>query len=205
MRKERVWRVLGPFFQAWIPESSDILDIRCGFGEFLNNVRGRRRIGIDLNPQAREYLDGEIEFRCGDVRDLSAIGDESFDCVFCSNLLEHLESKQAVEALARDVARILRAGGQFIIMGPNCRLLPGAYWDFWDHHVAITERSLSELLRATGFSIENLFARFLPYTTKGALPARPWLVRFYLNMPIVWPLFGRQFLIRARKSGGSKS
>jgi hypothetical protein len=42
-------------------------------------------------------------------------------------------------------------------------------------------------------------ARFLPYTTRSALPQASWLIRLYLKIPLAWLLFGRQFLLRAVK------
>jgi len=40
----------------------------------------------------------------------------------------------------------------------------------------------------------------LPYTTQGALPTHPLLVKAYLKLPLVWPLLGKQFFIVARKT-----
>src|SRR5207247_9004253 len=49
---------------------------------------------------------------------------------------------------------------------PYTPLSRSAYWDFIDHHVALTERSLTEAASAAGFDVEHLVPRFLPYTTK---------------------------------------
>jgi hypothetical protein len=90
-------------------------------------------------------------------------------------------------------------------MGPNVRYLPGAYWDFWDHFVPISDVSIVEALRNRGFEIERVWGRFLPYTMAGRgrtgvsaslLEAG---LRVYLSMPWLWPLFGRQFLVIARR------
>ncbi len=50
-----------------------------------------------------------------------------------------------------------------------------------------------------GFQIDKCIARFLPYTTQGALPTHPLLVRAYLALPFVWRFFGKQFFIVASK------
>jgi len=54
-------------------------------------------------------------------------------------------------------------------------------------------------LQQSGFEIEKVIPRFLPYTTKSALPTHPFLIKAYLKMPIFWPLLGKQFLVTARK------
>jgi SAM-dependent methyltransferase len=171
----------------------------CGFGEFLNHVRCARRIGIDLNPEAPKYLDKAVEFHAGDVCDLKMVPDATVNVVFTSNLMEHLPSKEAALRMLGEARRVLKPGGQFIAMGPNLRFLPGEYWDFWDHLLPITDRSLAEALGSLDFKIVEQRARFLPYTTRSALPQAPWLVRLYLNLPFAWCLFGRQFLLRAAK------
>jgi hypothetical protein len=75
----------------------------------------------------------------------------------------------------------------------------GAYWDFYDHHLPLTHNSLFEGLAIHGFIVDLIIDRFLPYTTKSSLPAHPWLISLYFKMPFVWPIFGRQFFVVARK------
>ena len=95
--------------------------------------------------------------------------------------------------------RCLRPGAGIIAMGPNIRYLPGKCWAFYDHHLALTESSLSEVMPETGFTIEERIPRFLPYTTSGNAERPVWMLRWYLKLPLAWPLFGKQFLVVARK------
>jgi hypothetical protein len=82
------------------------------------------------------------------------------------------------------------------------RLIPGVYWDFFDHHVPLSDRSLCELLAITGFELLHVEPRFLPYTTRSALPQAPWLVALYLALrPFSSAVLGKQFLIIAKKVG----
>ena len=84
-------------------------------------------------------------------------------------------------------------------MGPNVKLVPGAYWDFWDHYIPLTESSLSEALENRGFHIARKQAAFLPYTMAGKKPAPLALVRLYLALPLLWRFLGKQFLVVAEK------
>jgi len=198
--KQRIWKVLvRSCFQKWVAPAAVVLDLGCGFGEFLNHVRCARRIGIDVNPDAAKHLEAGIEYHAGDVRNLPQLPDGSVDVVFTSNLMEHLPSKDDVAKMVREARRVLKSGGQLIALGPNLRYLAGEYWDFWDHLTPITDRSLAELLGSLDLNVVEQRARFLPYTTRSRLPQAPWLVWLYLKLPFVWPLFGRQFLLRAVK------
>ena len=93
---------------------------------------------------------------------------------------------------------MLKPDGRLIVLQPNIRYVGAAYWDFIDHRVALTERSLVEAAQAAGFEVETLIPRFLPYTTKSRLPQSPWLVRAYLRVPLAWRLMGKQTLLVAR-------
>ena len=130
---------------------------------------------------------------------LSDVVRDKADVVFTSNFLEHLPDKKSLDRLLDQVMLTLKLGGRFLILGPNLRYLSGQYWDFYDHHLALTHLSLSEALKLKGFTIDVCINRFLPYTTQGALPTHPNLLWLYLKLPFVWRLLGKQFFIVARK------
>lgn len=194
-----VWRILlESFFQPLIGEDKSVLDLGCGWGEFINQVRAKRRLGMDLNPASRAHLAPEVEFLEQDCALPWQLPDASLDTVFTSNFLEHLPSKEALRDTLAQAHRCLRPGGNIICLGPNAKCLAGRYWDFWDHHVALTENSLAEILRLQGFEIERSVARFLPFTMSRRRERPLWLIRPYLRMPWLWWLIGRQFLVVGR-------
>jgi dolichol-phosphate mannosyltransferase len=198
--KQRIWKVIvGSFFQKWVREEHTVLDLGCGQGEFLNAIRCRRRLGVDLMPGGQRFLDPAVEFHQGSVCELDHLDAGSVDVVFTSNLMEHLPGKSEAEQMLSEARRVLRPGGHFIAMGPNIRLLANDYWDFWDHLVPISDRSLAEALVTQGYSVDAVYPRFLPYTTKSRLPRWAWLVWCYLKCRPAWSVLGKQFLVIARK------
>lgn len=199
-RRDAIWRALcTDYFQPLIGGVDTVVDVACGYGEFINNIVAPRRVALDLNPASADRLETGIEFHQCDARQLGSVIDGAADLVFTSNFLEHLPDKAALDAFLGQVMTALRPGGTFLVLGPNLRYLPGQYWDFYDHHLGLTHLSLSEALELAGFEIGRCVPRFLPYTTKGALPTHPLLVRAYLRLPLAWRLLGKQFLIAARK------
>jgi SAM-dependent methyltransferase len=198
--RQRIWEALcDSFFDAFIAPDATVLDIACGYGEFINAVRCGRRIAIDINPDARRHLRPDVTFLHQSSTNLAGIASDSIDVAFESNFFEHLASKDEVRTVVDEVRRTLRPGGRFIMLQPNIRYVGGAYWDFWDHHIAMTERSLAELLVNCGMRIHTVIPRFLPYTTRSRLPQHPALVRAYLKLPPLWKILGKQFLIVAEK------
>jgi hypothetical protein len=85
-----------------------------------------------------------------------------------------------------------------LVLQPNYRLVGAAYWDFIDHRVALTVRSLEEAARLGGFEMVCVIKRFLPCTTKSWLPRNAALVRAYLAFPPAWLVLGRQTLYVGR-------
>jgi SAM-dependent methyltransferase len=198
--RRAIWRVLiHDFFQAYVRPADAVLDLGCGYGEFINQIRCGRRFAMDLNPDMPRRVDPGVQPLQQDCAAEWRLPDGALDVVFTSNFFEHLPDKAALGRTLDQAARCLKPGGRIIALGPNIKYLPGAYWDFWDHYLPLTELSLREALENRGFKLERCVARFLPYTMAGG-PAYPLaLVRLYLRLPWLWPLRGRQFLVVATK------
>jgi SAM-dependent methyltransferase len=198
--RNRVWQVLATeFFNRWIPGDATVLDLGCGYGEFINNVRAGRKLAMDLNPDAPKHLDPSVNFLAQDCSVAWRTEPASLDVVFTSNFFEHLPSKDHLKLTLQQAFRCLKPGGRLIALGPNVKFLPGLHWDFFDHHTILTESSLAEVLEMTGFEIEQAVPRFLPYTMVRAPEYPLWVLRAYLRMPWLWWARGRQFLVVAHK------
>lgn len=198
--RKRVWRTLCRcYFDKLVPADSSILDVACGYGEFINNIRAGTKYAIDMNPDSRRHLEADVRFTQTRADDLSHLPDNGLDRAFTSNFLEHLPDKAACDAVLQEVLRILKPGGRFIIMGPNIRFAYREYWDFYDHYLPLSHRSLAEGLETNGFEVVSMAARFLPYTMANKRPTHDFLIRAYLAFPPAWRIMGKQFLIVAEK------
>lgn len=198
--RQRVWRVLvKQAFQPHVPETGAVLDLGCGYGEFINTVTAAVKYGMDLNPASAEHLAKGVTMLRQDCSARWELPDESLDTVFTSNFFEHLPDKATLGKTLQQARRCLKPGGRLIAMGPNIKFLPGEYWDFWDHYLPLTELSLSEGLETNGFRVEVCHARFLPYTMVQTREYPGFVLATYLKLPFVWRFFGKQFLVIARK------
>ncbi|MEO7934286.1 MAG: class I SAM-dependent methyltransferase [Chthoniobacterales bacterium] len=204
--RKAIWQTLiSGFFAEYLRPDAVVLDLGCGYGEFINQVQAAQRYGMDLNPDTRQRLSPEVTFLEQDCSTRWPLPDHSLDVVFTSNFFEHLPDKSALGRTLDEACRCLKEGGRLIALGPNIKYLPGTYWDFWDHHLALTELSLEEALTNRTMAIEKSIPRFLPYTM-----ARGWqpplaFVALFLKLPFLWKWFGRQFLVVARKPAATKT
>ncbi|MCX6627564.1 MAG: class I SAM-dependent methyltransferase [Candidatus Solibacter sp.] len=167
----------------------------ASYGDFINNIRCATRIAVDRWPGIADYLNEGVRAEVGEITLLSGIGDHSVDFVFASNIFEHLTKAEMAVCLA-EVRRVLRHGGTINIVQPNYRLCYAEYFDDYTHVSVYSDRSLSDLLRANGFTILECAPRFLPLTIKSRLPVWPALIKAYLASPVK-PL-AKQMWIRAR-------
>ena len=199
-RKDAIWKVLCErFFQQYVAPDFTVLDIGCGYGEFLRHIRAGRKIAIDLNPDARKFLLPGVEFHVGSAADLSRIATASVDVCFSSNFFEHLPSKEILDKVQREALRVLRPNGVYVAMQPNLRYAPGEYWDYYDHVLPLTHLSCREAFVKAGYDVCEVIDRFIPFSTSSRLPQHPLLVRLYLAFRPAWRILGRQFVIVGRK------
>ena len=198
--RNRVWKILiHDFFSKWIKSTDHILDLGCGYGEFINHIKCEVRHAMDLNPKTRSLMDKEIIFHEQDCSKPWKIKSNSLDLIFTSNFFEHLPNKESLDRTVGEIKKALKPGGRIIAMGPSISVLKGEYWDFWDHNVALSDQSLCELLQIHDFTIELSYSKFLPYNMVRIKERPLFLVSLYLRLPIFWKIFGKQFLTIAQK------
>lgn len=195
-KRDIVWKALWRyFFSKRIGSGDCVLDLGCGYGEFINNVTARRRIGVDLWDAMPSHVDGGVEAIVGPASDLSAIDDGAVDYAFSSNLFEHLTKDELAETL-RQLKIKLSTRGTLTTLQPNYRYCASEYFDDYTHVTIWSHISLSDFLEANGYEVIEVRPRFLPLTVKSRLPVWPPLIGAYLASPIK-PL-GKQMLLVAR-------
>jgi SAM-dependent methyltransferase len=195
-RRTVVWRSLWKYyFSRQVRPEDCVLDLGCGYGDFINSVVARRKIGIDSWPDFPENLARDVEAIVGSVTDLGAVPDGSIDFAFASNLLEHL-SQLEVAKMLDGLKPKLRPGGSLTVLQPNWRYAAREYFDDYTHVSIWSHISLCDFMTANGWEVIEARPRFMPLTIKSSLPIYPWLIRAWLMSPIK-PI-GKQMLIRAR-------
>jgi SAM-dependent methyltransferase len=194
-----MWNVLCKgFFQKYIPKEAVILEVAAGYCEFINNIIGKRKIALDLNPDIKKFASQNVEVVLADSTNMLKIIDNSCDIVFISNFFEHLNKENIVKTI-KEIHRVLKIDGKVLILQPNIRFCYKNYWNFFDHITPLDDKSLSEALEINGLKVIECKPKFLPYTTKSKLPKAIFLIKLYLRTPILHNILGKQTFICAQK------
>lgn len=199
--KEDIWKVLcEEYLQKFINKNDIVLDIAAGHCEFINHIICKKKYALDIDPRIKQYVKTDVKIFTRSATALPRTLTNSINVVFIGCLLEHLPSKNAIIKVFREVKRVLKNKGRLLILNPNIRFSTSEYWDYFDHLTPVSDRSIVEILQALGYTIDLCIPRFVPNTIKDRLPKFPFLVRLYLHLPFLFPLFGRQMFIVARKA-----
>lgn len=196
------WQPICRYLQRYVDPKGTALDLGAGYCHFINNIVSAKKLALDLNGEnLRLYAAPGIRCIESTGADLAEIQSGSIDSVFASNVYEHFPSREDVSRSLEEVYRVLRPGGRFIILQPNFAYCAKQYFDFFDHRLIFTHKGMAEGLEISGFRLERVTARFLPYTSKTSLPTAAWMVSMYLSFPPAWHILGSQMLLVAIKPG----
>ena len=139
-RTSQRWRRIEPvlltdftsqsFLLSWCEPIAnlDVLDLGCGEGYVTRLLKRRGAatvVGLDssaamVNQAWNQEADDQlgIIYHQGDATDLSRFYDGSFDLIVAVFLLDYADRAQC-RAILREVARVLRSGGQFVFAVPH--------------------------------------------------------------------------------------
>ncbi|MDD5614321.1 MAG: class I SAM-dependent methyltransferase [Candidatus Omnitrophica bacterium] len=186
------------FLQRYVSPDSTVLDVAAGRCGFINNIKAKRKIALDINADMKSFAGEDVEVVISDARRMPELAGESVDVVFASNFFEHIGREDIIKVL-KELFRILKKDGKLLLIQPNIRFCCRDYWMFFDHLTALDDRGFSEALSITGFYIAESRPRFLPFSTKNRLPKTPVMLKLYLKSRILQHIFGKQMFIYAKK------
>lgn len=101
-------------------KGKSVLDVGCGDGvlSYLMSQKGLEASGVDSSREAIDFAKQKtknaIDFRVGDVYSLPW-GDDSFDIVVSSDVIEHLDD---VGKYISEIKRVLKKGGVCVLSTP---------------------------------------------------------------------------------------
>jgi SAM-dependent methyltransferase len=159
-------------------DASDVLDIGCGRGEFLELLRDRGMTarGIDINPAMVDVCRGKgLQTETGDaLAYLRGLPDASLGGLFAAQVVEHLEPRYLMRLLDAAFDK-LRPGAPIVLETIN----PACWFAFFESYIRdlthvrpVHPDTLKYLLIATGFQRVEIRYR-APYPEADKLQALP--------------------------------
>jgi len=166
--------------------SEIILDVGCGSG-YLAHLLKRERPSLEIHGcdiaeaalvQSREVLD--VAYYLDLDRANLPEPNDKFDLVVCTEVLEHIYD---VSRCVREIARVLKPGGFFIVTVPNL--------SFWRFRLEVLRGRIPSLianeLHIHAFNVSRLESLLRDYefritSVMGMRNRWPWLLRFSVEL-----------------------
>jgi dolichol-phosphate mannosyltransferase len=147
---------------AWTRGAGKTLDVGCGSSIILQSINDV--VGLDVRLNKLRYMRRYgVPLVQGSVFALP-VRDQTFDCVVCSQVIEHIPYDDAIFA---ELRRVLRPGGLLVLGTPDYATIgwrtieplygffaPGGYKD--EHITHYTKDGLELLCREWGFTLVDV-------------------------------------------------
>lgn len=123
---ERTVQLMAPkYLTQLLPmlvKGGKVLDLGCGLGRFFPYLKGSEITGLDFTQKVLDQakadnadLNPTITLQDIAKNGLDCYQDESFDFIFCGEVIEHMENPQA---LIDEMYRVVKKGGLVITTTP---------------------------------------------------------------------------------------
>ena len=97
-------------------KNQKILDIGCGDGVLLSQVKTGRLFGVDLDQDSLDFASTKIKAKLIQAKaELLPFRNSFFDVVIATEIIEHLSQP---ELMLSEIKRVLKPGGRVIIATP---------------------------------------------------------------------------------------
>lgn len=127
--KSYYWNDITKYCSYFIHEDYSVLEIGCGTGEFLNNLKAKRKVGIDFSEvmiahAKTQFPELELQVMAAEEIQLN----EKFDVVILSNLIGYLD----------DIQKVFE--GLKVVCHPQTKIIVTYYSFLWEPLLKFGER-----------------------------------------------------------------
>ncbi len=142
------------FFQTYIKDTDCIAEFGCGGGLLLSKLRCQSKVGVEINPTARDYAQ---KSGIKTVKNFEDIKDESLDVIISFHALEHCTNPYGIVS---EIYKKLKPAGKCVCVVPYEPLSYEYFKNDMSQHLYIwNQRTLGNLFRSVGFFIRETGTR----------------------------------------------
>ncbi|MEO5571872.1 MAG: bifunctional class I SAM-dependent methyltransferase/glycosyltransferase family 2 protein [Bacteroidia bacterium] len=165
-RHSYYWNDITEYCKYFSHETLSVLEIGCGSGELLDQIKGKRKVGIDFSPamiaKARAQFP-QLEFKVMAAEKIEL--DEKFDLIILSNLIGFVDDVQIIFEQLQKVCH------------PRTRIIVTYYNHFWEPILKfaefiglktktpnqnwLTQNDIKNLLMLSGFDVYRRAGRMI--------------------------------------------
>ena len=181
------WNDITRYCNYFSHENNSVLEIGCGTGETIHDIKGKRKVGIDYSEKMIEIAKhqfSDVEFHVMAAENIQL--DEKFDLIILSNLVGFVDDVQSVFEQLRKVSH------------PRTKIIITYYNFLWEPFVKFAEliglkrstpnqnwllkHDIKNLLALSGFEVYRkantmMFPFYIPLISS-------FLNRFLVRMPL---------------------
>jgi len=185
------WNEITRYIEYFTHEYDSVLEIGCGSGDLIANIKGKHKTGIDFSEEQIKWAKekyghySNIEFLVMDANDLNL--NQKYDLIIISNVIGFLEDIQKVFEQLHKVAH------------PRTKIIVQYYNSFWEPFIKLAEfigikkknpvqnwltsDDVNNLLYISGFEVyrntrQMLFPIYIPLISE-------FLNRYIAKLPII--------------------
>lgn len=158
--KEEVARYRKASQLAQVPPGAKVLDIGCRDGALRNYLGGEvQYYGIEI---VTEFASPRVKIQ--DISNGTEFENDSFDYVFCIEVLEHVRNPHFV---LNEIKRVLKPSGFLILSVPNPYHFKEILWNIFNvpdktgHIYSWTKQTLRKLMKFCGFRLVSMTGTYL--------------------------------------------
>ena len=139
----------------WLDDCTNILDLGCGIGIVVNELRTSGKNAQGITYQEAEVAEAKERFGLdlvyGDIHKLP-FSDGQYDAAIMWDVIEHTVAP--LIALS-EAFRVVKPGGKLLVF------IPGTYWQHCKYHLlCLTPSQMTHLCERVGWTVHSISTHF---------------------------------------------
>ncbi len=189
------------FFDSFLKDSKKILDIGCSVGRIIS-LSPSKIEGVDIDKKALQIAKSRgCKVQYANISEKLPFKDESFDAIFLSQVIEHLENPLFA---MQEIKRVLKKNGKLVAITIDYKMThykeKNGFWSDYTHKTPFIKESLKRVSYDAGLAKFRVYHfpgfGFRHLMRLGLLSKESWIK--LEKFPFIWR--GQDLILEAIKN-----